>query len=82
MYPAVVHVDGTMRPQVVSRFQNPAYFDILFEYNRLNGGRVLVNTSFNMHEEPIVCTIKDAIRAYRQSGLDVLVAGPYLCEVL
>jgi carbamoyltransferase len=76
--PAVVHVDGTARPQVLRREVNPAYYDILTEYHRLTGLSVLVNTSFNMHEEPIVCTPSEALAAFTASNLDVLAAGPFL----
>ena len=78
--PAIVHVDGTARPQIVRRDINPGYFDILTEYNRLTGLSVLVNTSFNMHEEPIVCSPDDAARAFLAGNLDVLAAGPFLVQ--
>ena len=78
--PAVVHVDGTARPQVLRREVNPGCHDILTEYHRLTGLSVLVNTSFNMHEEPIVCTPDEAIAAFTDSHLDVLAAGPFLAE--
>lgn len=73
--PAIVHVDGTARPQVVRRSVNPAYHDILTEYHALTGLSILVNTSFNMHEEPIVCSPGDAIRAFLDSNIDVLALG-------
>jgi carbamoyltransferase len=76
--PACVHVDGTMRPQVIQRADNPEYYDILTEYHALTGRSVLVNTSFNMHEEPIVCSPDDALRAFESSNLDHLVLGPFL----
>jgi carbamoyltransferase len=76
--PATVHVDGTARPQVVRREVNPGYHDILTEYNELTGLSVLVNTSFNMHEEPIVCTPQDAVRAFLDSNIDVLAMGPFI----
>ncbi|MGE0483641.1 MAG: carbamoyltransferase C-terminal domain-containing protein [Gammaproteobacteria bacterium] len=76
--PAVVHIDGTARPQVIERSVNPEYHDILTAYHALSGLSVLVNTSFNMHEEPIVCTPEDAIKAFFDSGLDVLALGPFL----
>lgn len=76
--PATVHVDGTARPQVVRREVNPSYHDILTEYNELTGLSVLVNTSFNMHEEPIVCTPQDAVRAFLDSNIDVLAMGPFI----
>jgi len=78
--PAAVHVDGTARPQLLHREVNPAYDDILVEYEKLSGIPCLINTSFNMHEEPIVCTPGDAIRAFRLGRLDALVLGPYLVE--
>lgn len=76
--PAVVHVDGTARPQVLRREINPGYYDILDEYHKTTGLSVLVNTSFNIHEEPIVCTPQDAIKAFYESNLDTLVLGPFL----
>jgi carbamoyltransferase len=76
--PACVHVDGTMRPQVIERADNPDYYDILTEYHALTGRSVLVNTSFNMHEEPIVCSPDDALRAFESGNLDYLVLGPFL----
>jgi carbamoyltransferase len=78
--PAAVHVDGTARPQLVRPEINPAYDAILAEYEKLSGVPCLINTSFNMHEEPIVCSPQDAIRAFRLGRLDALVAGPFLVE--
>lgn len=76
--PATVHVDGTARPQIIRREVNPRYYDILTEYKKLTGLSVLVNTSFNMHEEPIVCTPQDAVKAFYDSNLDVLAIGPFI----
>ncbi len=78
--PAAVHVDGTARPQLLRREVNPVYYDILREYERFSGIPTLINTSFNMHEEPIVCTPVDAVRAYLDGRLDVLALGPFLVE--
>ncbi len=78
--PAAVHVDGTARPQLLKREVNPGYFDILTEYEQLSGVPCLVNTSFNMHEEPIVCTPADAIAAFLDGRLDVLAIGPCLVQ--
>jgi carbamoyltransferase len=78
--PAAVHVDGTARPQLIRREVNPGYYDILKEYEKISGISSLINTSFNMHEEPIVCTPFDAIRAFLQGNLDYLVIGPFLVE--
>jgi carbamoyltransferase len=76
--PAAVHVDGTARPQLVSATSNPSFYSILTEYHRLTGIPSLINTSFNMHEEPIVCTPDDAIRAFLQGNLDYLAIGEFL----
>ncbi len=75
--PAAVHVDGTARPQLVRRENNPGYYDILVEYEKLSGIPCLINTSFNMHEEPIVCTPHDAIRAFLDGRLDGLAIGSF-----
>ena len=76
--PGVVHIDGSVRPQILRQSDNPGMYRILEEYRKLSGIPCLVNTSFNMHEEPIVATAKDACRAFLLSGLDYLIAGPYL----
>lgn len=76
--PAVVHVDGTARPQILGRNDNPKYYKILKEYYNLTGVPSLVNTSFNMHEEPIVCTPEDAVRSFITSEIDYLAIGPFL----
>ena len=78
--PAVVHVDGTARPQLVDRETNPSYFRILQEYHKLTGLPCVINTSFNMHEEPIVCTPTDALRAFKDGGLDYLAIGNFLVK--
>lgn len=78
--PAAVHVDGTARPQLLRRETNPGYYDILARYKELSGVGSLINTSFNMHEEPIVCAPEDAIRAFRLGHLDHLAIGPCLVE--
>jgi carbamoyltransferase len=76
--PAITHVDGTARPQIIFRDQNPTYYDILTEFKKITGVGVLVNTSFNMHEEPIINTPGEAIATFRTGGLDVLAIGSYL----
>jgi len=70
--PAVVHVDGTARPQLVTAECNPLIHATLTEYQKLTGRPVLVNTSFNIHEEPIVCSPEDALRGFFESALDYL----------
>ncbi|MGN6156340.1 MAG: carbamoyltransferase family protein [Sphingomicrobium sp.] len=76
--PAAVHVDGTARPQLVRQDRNPELYAILAHYKRLSGRPALINTSFNMHEEPIVCSPADAVRAFLASGLDSLAMGRFL----
>jgi carbamoyltransferase len=78
--PAAVHIDGTARPQLIKREVNPEYYDIVKEYEKLSGISSLINTSFNMHEEPIVCSPHDAVRAFLDGNLDVLVIGPFLVK--
>lgn len=76
--PAAVHVDGTARPQLVTAESNPSYYRILQEYEKLTGIPSVINTSFNMHEEPIVCSPQDAIRAFLLGQLDYLAIGSFL----
>ena len=77
--PAICHVDNTARPQVVNRDINKGVYDILNEYHKITGVPLMVNTSFNVHEEPIVCDIKDALMAFKQSKLDgLLIDNKYL----
>ena len=78
--PAAVHVDGTARPQLVSNEASPGFHRILAEYHALTGIPSIINTSFNMHEEPIVCTPDDAVRAFLQGNLDYLAVGDFLVE--
>ena len=74
----VVHLDGTARPQLVSAEDNPSYYRIIQAFHRQTGTPTVVNTSFNIHEEPIVCTPADAIRAFRQGHLDWLALEQWL----
>ncbi len=76
--PGVVHVDGTARPQLIDRETAPDFYAILQAYHRLTGIPSLINTSFNMHGEPIVCTPDDALRSFRQGKLDYLAIGSWL----
>lgn len=78
--PAAVHVDGTARPQLVNEEINPSMNKILEGYYARTGIPTLINTSFNMHEEPIVCSPEDAIRAFQDGDLEVLALGPFLVE--
>ncbi len=79
--PAAVHVDGTARPQLVHPGHNPRFYKILRAYKALTGIPSIINTSFNIHEEPIVCSPQDAVRTVQEGRLDVLVMGHYLAEL-
>jgi carbamoyltransferase len=76
--PAVTHIDYTARVQTVSRDTNADYYDLLKEFERQTGCAVLVNTSFNVRGEPIVCTPEDAHRCFMRTHIDSLVLGPFL----
>jgi carbamoyltransferase len=75
LIPAVVHVDGTARPQCIKRDDNPFYYDIIEEFRRITGIPVLINTSFNGHESPIVCFTNEAAFMKNIGMIDVLVEG-------
>jgi carbamoyltransferase len=78
--PAVVHIDGTSRIQIVNSKFNPRYYRLLKEFEKLTDIGVVLNTSFNIKGEPIVCTPADAIRTYYGTGLDILVLGNCVLE--
>jgi carbamoyltransferase len=68
--PAVVHVDGTARPQTIRRAWNPLYYDILKSFERRTGLPILINTSFNVHEEPIINRPEECLRALADGRID------------
>jgi carbamoyltransferase len=74
----VVHLDGTARPQLVRQDRNPGFHAIVDAFRRRTGLPGVINTSFNMHEEPIVCSADDAIRAFLDGSLDYLALGSHL----
>ncbi len=76
--PAVVHVDGTARPQTVNRDTNPRYYVLIEHFHRITGVPVVLNTSFNVKGEPLVNSPTDAIRCFFSTGLDYLVMGDCL----
>jgi carbamoyltransferase len=76
--PAAVHVDGTARPQLVSEHTNPSFHKILQGYYARTGIPAIINTSFNMHEEPIICSPSDAVRAFLLGNIDYLAIGSFL----
>lgn len=75
--PAVVHVDGSARPQTVSRKTNPRFWRLISEFEAITGVPMLLNTSFNV-QEPIVCTPEDAVRTFQRSNFDALVLENHL----
>jgi carbamoyltransferase len=78
--PAVTHVDYSARVQTVTKETNPDYHALIEEFERLTGCGVVVNTSFNVRGEPIVCTPEDAYRCFMRTHIDYLVLGPYLLD--
>lgn len=70
---AIVHVDGTARPQIIASDDNPTYYGILESYEKRTGIPVLINTSFNVHEEPIINKPEEALRALTDGRVDLLV---------
>lgn len=77
LIPSVTHTDGTARPQSVRRETNPLYYDMLREFERLSGVPVVINTSFNVRGEPIVCTPQNGFRCFAGTGIDDLIIGPF-----
>ena len=78
--PAITHVDYSARIQTVRRETNPDYYDIINAFYRKTGCPVIVNTSFNVRGEPIVCTPEDAYRCFMRTNMDVLVLGNFILE--
>jgi carbamoyltransferase len=76
----VVHIDGTARPQLVRKDRNPGYHRIIEAFKRRTGLPGIINTSFNMHEEPIVCSADDCVRAFLKGNLDFLAIGDHLVK--
>ena len=76
----MTHVDGSARLQTVERVQNPMLYDLLMAFGRLTGVPVLLNTSFNVRGEPIVCTPADAWQCFRHTGLDYLCLDRFLID--
>ncbi len=78
--PAVTHVDYSARIQSVNREVSPRYWSLISEFEKLTGYGVIVNTSFNVRGEPIVCTPEDAYRCFMRTEMDYLVLGPFLLD--
>lgn len=78
--PSVTHVDGSARPQTVEKDVNPLYWRLIQEFGARTGVPVVMNTSFNLRGEPIVCTPTDAVRTFFSSGMDAFVMGNFVVE--
>ena len=78
--PAVTHSDGTGRLHTVEKKTNPRFYKLISEFKKITGIPVLLNTSFNLNGEAIVCTPTDAIRTFYSCGLDILVMGNYVID--
>ena len=78
--PAITHIDYSARIQSVSKETNPRYWELIHEFKELTGYGVIVNTSFNVRGEPIVCTPEDAYRCFMRTEMDYLVVGDYLLD--
>ena len=76
--PAVTHVDYSARIQTVHKETNPKYHDLINEFKKITNCPVLVNTSFNVRGEPIVCTVDDAFNCFMGTNLDILVIENFL----
>jgi len=78
--PSVTHVDGSGRLQTISRKQNPLYYDVIKAFGKLSKAPILINTSFNIRGEPIVCTPADAYTCMMGTGIDCLVMDTFLIQ--
>ena len=78
--PAVVHADQTLRPQTVKSDFHPRFWNLINEFGKLTGEYLLLNTSFNIMGEPIVCHPREAIRCFYDNGLDTLILGNFILE--
>lgn len=80
LIPSVTHVDGSGRLQTIRRFQNEDYYDLIKEFGKLSGTPILVNTSFNIRGEPIVCKPEDAYKCMMGTGIDYTVIENFLVK--
>ncbi|MFZ3385024.1 MAG: carbamoyltransferase [Candidatus Methanoperedens sp.] len=78
--PSVTHVDGSGRLQIIKRIQNPLYYDLLKEFGKMSGIPILINTSFNIRGEPIVCTPFDAYKCMMGTGIDYLIIDKFMIK--
>ncbi len=78
--PAITHVDYSARVQTVHPDDNPLYYEMIKSFQELSGCPVIINTSFNVRGEPIVCTPEHAYTCFMRTDMEYLIAGPYLLE--
>ena len=78
--PAVTHVDNSARLQTVTREEAPLYYDLIKEFERITGVPIVINTSFNVRGEPIVCTPHDAYLCFMRTNMDHLVLGHHVLD--
>jgi carbamoyltransferase len=78
--PAVTHVDGSARLQTISREDHVLFYDLISEFDTLTGCPVIINTSFNVRGEPIVCSPIDAIKCFMRTDMDYLILGSFLLD--
>lgn len=78
--PAVTHVDYSARIQTIKREDNPLYYDLINNFYRKTGCPVIINTSFNVRGEPLVCTPEDALRCFMRTEIDFLVMGNFILD--
>jgi carbamoyltransferase len=78
--PAVTHVDGSARLQTITRDDHPLYYDLISEFEKLTNCPVIINTSFNVRGEPIVCTPFDAIKCFLRTDMDYLILGSFILD--
>ena len=79
-FPAITHVDFSSRVQTVDKHSNELFYKLLLKFYEITGCPILLNTSFNVRGEPIVCSPKDAINCFISTNLDYLVIGKYIIK--
>jgi carbamoyltransferase len=77
-FPSITHVDGSARVQTVAREDHPLFWSLVNEFGAISGAPILLNTSFNVAGQPIVCTPSEAIETFLAARLDALVIGGYV----
>jgi carbamoyltransferase len=78
--PSVTHVDGSARLQTVTREQHPLFYDLIQDFGDLTGVPIIINTSFNVRGEPIVCNPHDAYTCFMRTNMDYLVVGSHILD--